>query len=509
MRRRFTYLLTAVFLLMSGLSWGQTREEVVAYTLDGTITGGTAGYAEESTITQNGLSWKVMGNTTMNPWRIGGKSLSAVDRPVYSTGTISDNITKIVVTHGTAANVTVNSMTLIVSANSDFSNPTSTMTGDFAASSTTTFSRPTGADWSGKYYKIVYNLTITQTSNKFVQFIKAEFYKENGGMESVATPTFSPEAGSYTTTQNVTISCTTEGATIHYTLDGNDPTTSSAVYSAPIAISQTTTVKAMAVKSGMNNSTVATAVYNFPVVYANIAAWKADHTTTSSEVSGISGDVTAVFQNGTTLYVQDATGGLLIYGSLGKTYNNGDVISGGIFGTSQLYNGTMEFKPTSTFPDGVAGTAIQPIVVTVADILANYDTYADRLVKIEGIAFDSDHTFATNNTAGRTVTFTQGNSTMTCFDSFKVLGGFEVTEGENADIIGVVGCYNATKQVFPRSTDDIIPQTVQTTFNVSIAEGIANGTVSANPTSGVEGTPITVTATPDNGYQLEHRLSTE
>jgi len=278
MKRSFTLMLAAFLMLMTNFVWGQTREEVVAYTLDGTITGGSSGYATESEITQDNLTWMVMGNTTMNPWRIGGKSLTNENRPVYSTGTISDNITKIVVTHGTASNVTVNSMTLIVSSNADFSNPTSTLTGDFVASSTTTFNRPTSADWSNKYFKIIYNITITQTSNKFLQFIKAEFYKENGGQQTVATPTFSPAAGTYYEAQNVTIGCTTDGATIHYTLDGNDPTTSSTTYSTPIAISQTTTVKAMAVKSGMNNSAIASAVYTIedaptPITIAAARAW--------------------------------------------------------------------------------------------------------------------------------------------------------------------------------------------------------------------------------------------
>lgn len=507
MKQRFTYLMAAFLMMLALVAQplgmrGQTRTEEVAYTLDGTITGGTNGYATESEITQNNMTWMVTGNTDISPWRIGGKSLSGVDRPIYSTGTISDNISKIIVTHGTASGITVNSMTLIVSSNANFSNPTSTLTGDFAANSTTTFNRPAATDWTGKYYKIVYNVTVSVSSNKYFQFTKAEFYKESGGQQSVATPTFSPAAGSYTTTQNVTINCETTGATIYYTLDGSAPTTSSSVYSSPIAISETTTVKAMGVKAGMNNSSVATAVYNFPVVYANIAAWKAEHTATSSVVSGISGDLTAVFQNGTTLYVQDATGGLLIYGNVGKTYNNGDVISGGIFGTSTLYyNGTIEFIPTSTFPEGVAGTAVQPTVVTVADILSNYDTYAGRLVKIEGITFDENHTFATNSSANRTTTFTQGESSMTCYDSFKVLAGLQVTAGENADIIGLVGCYNATKQIFPRSTDDII-EALPTYYNVNVATGIANGSVTTDPTSALEGATITVTATPDSGYEL-------
>ena len=159
----------------------RTIEESLTYVLDGTVTGGTNGYAEASEITQGDMDWIVMGNTTMNPWRIGGKNISNVDRPIYCTSTFGDNITKVVVEHGTASNITVNSMTLIVSANSDFSNPTSTVTGTFAANSTTTFERPAGANWTNQYFKIVYNVSVSGSSNKFLQFNKAEFYKQEGG----------------------------------------------------------------------------------------------------------------------------------------------------------------------------------------------------------------------------------------------------------------------------------------------------------------------------------------
>lgn len=76
-----------------------------------------------------------------------------------------------------------------------------------------------------------------------------------------ATPTFSPAGGTYTSTQSVTISDTTDGATIYYTTDGSTPTTSSPVYTAPITISQDTTLKAMAAAPGDLNSNVATALY--------------------------------------------------------------------------------------------------------------------------------------------------------------------------------------------------------------------------------------------------------
>ena len=79
---------------------------------------------------------------------------------------------------------------------------------------------------------------------------------------TVATPTFTPNgASNFTGTQSVTISCTTAGAKIYYTTDGTTPTTSSTHYTAPLSLTVTTTVKAIAVKEGMENSAVAEAKF--------------------------------------------------------------------------------------------------------------------------------------------------------------------------------------------------------------------------------------------------------
>lgn len=78
---------------------------------------------------------------------------------------------------------------------------------------------------------------------------------------TVATPTFSPAPGTYSSAQNVTISTTTSGATIKYTTDGSTPTSSSATYSGAISVASSKTLKAIAQKSGMTDSAVATAAY--------------------------------------------------------------------------------------------------------------------------------------------------------------------------------------------------------------------------------------------------------
>lgn len=77
----------------------------------------------------------------------------------------------------------------------------------------------------------------------------------------VSKPTFSPKAGVYSEAQTVTISCDTEGATIHYTTDGSIPTAESNIYDSPITIETNTTLKAIAFLESGEQSKVATANY--------------------------------------------------------------------------------------------------------------------------------------------------------------------------------------------------------------------------------------------------------
>ncbi len=88
------------------------------------------------------------------------------------------------------------------------------------------------------------------------------FVKSSEVTPVVSLPTFNPVGGDYTTTQNVSISCETDGATIYYTINGDNPTEESEIYSSPIEVSATTTIKAFAKKDGMLDSGIANATYN-------------------------------------------------------------------------------------------------------------------------------------------------------------------------------------------------------------------------------------------------------
>lgn len=85
---------------------------------------------------------------------------------------------------------------------------------------------------------------------------------------TTATPTFSPAPGTYYPSQMVTISDATNGAIIHYTLDGSTPSASSPQYSAPINVTATTTIKAIATASGFVQSGVAAGTYTISNVTA-------------------------------------------------------------------------------------------------------------------------------------------------------------------------------------------------------------------------------------------------
>ena len=82
------------------------------------------------------------------------------------------------------------------------------------------------------------------------------------------TPTFSPPAGTYSTTQMITISNGMDIGNIYYTLDGTIPDEASTLYTGPVTVSTTETIKAIANVSGMLDSDVGTAVYTISSIPA-------------------------------------------------------------------------------------------------------------------------------------------------------------------------------------------------------------------------------------------------
>ena len=176
----------------------------------------------------------------------------------YSTGGGSGYTVNFAVADGQTGYGTVSSSSVTgVASGTAISASTNTVTIGTGGSATTVTATPADAtdeyvytfnSWSG----IPAGGTVTGTTNVTASFTRTA---------RCAAPTFSPTAGNFTSAQNITISCETAGATIYYTTNGTDPTTSSSVYSSAIPVNATTTIKAMATKASMANSAIASGTF--------------------------------------------------------------------------------------------------------------------------------------------------------------------------------------------------------------------------------------------------------
>jgi N-acetylneuraminic acid mutarotase len=122
-----------------------------------------------------------------------------------------------------------------------------------------------------------------------------EFQPNTNGQPVTATPTFSPLPGSDTSPQTVTIEDTTPGSTIYYTINANVPASE---YTAPIPVSASETITAIAAASGYANSDVATGTYTVSALPAAAPAFY---------------PASGNYQTAQTVSLSDATPGATIY----------------------------------------------------------------------------------------------------------------------------------------------------------------------------------------------------
>jgi hypothetical protein len=138
------------------------------------------------------------------------------------------------------------------------------VTGDAVSVFTTSIvsSVSSGLEQSGTDATIIAQAQTGATTVVESEEVKAQIEASAGTAEAVATPAFSVAAGSYASALSVSITTTTSGASIRYTLDGSIPSsTNGTLYSAALAITSTKTLKAIAYKTGWSNSEVATISY--------------------------------------------------------------------------------------------------------------------------------------------------------------------------------------------------------------------------------------------------------
>ena len=295
--------------------------------------------------------------------------------------------------------------------------------------------------WSGSASSVTFTVETGSGHNR-VSAIKVT-YSASGSTSTCATPTFNPAAGTYTEAQSVSINCETSGATIYYTIDGTAPTTLSSVYSSPLTISETTTVKAMAAAANYENSSVATATYNIveplttmDAIFA--AATEAGTTATPAVVTFNNWVVTGV--KNSNAYVTDGTKGFIVYTS-GHGFEVGNVLSGTASCNVQLYKGAAEITGLTSSTTGLTvttGGTVTPVTnISIAD-LSGVNTGA--VFSYENLTYDGNYLVDGNDNA---------------LKPFNSLYTYTFVTNKVYNVTGVFVQYDSDKEILPRSADDI------------------------------------------------------
>ncbi|MBR6251834.1 MAG: chitobiase/beta-hexosaminidase C-terminal domain-containing protein [Bacteroidales bacterium] len=231
-----------------------------------------------------------------------------------------------------------------------------------------------------------------------------QLYKYTGtAIVTVAAPEISATATSFEESTTVTIKAE-EGAAIYYTTDGTEPTAESTAYTAAFDVTETATVKAIAVKGGKTSSVASLALTKVDVTsmtFAEAYDWciEQDYTKTTK----YEGYVRITFDNAkvlyadeTAIYVRQGEKAMQFYGFpfSEKAVIANDILNGTYAGQLQAYKGIPELSASTKITTAANVTvtnsedAAAAISATVADVETR--TYICDLVELTKVTITKD-----------------------------------------------------------------------------------------------------------------------
>ena len=447
MKHRLTFLLTALLLLTGMTSWGQLRS-VITDQLDRELTGVTG---------TSYTSWE--GKTSNSDAVYAGQSAGGNE----SIQLRSSNSNSGIIT--TASGGTLTSVAVIWNSNTN-DGRTLNVYGSHSAytSPTELYDENTQGTLLGT---IVMGTSSELEINEPYEYIGL---RSNGGAmylteiditweseggtpptPTVATPTFTPAAGTYYEPQNVSITCATEGATIYYSLNSESgPWT---VYTSAIMVAESETLCAYAVKEGYNDSPIVCADYTFADA-PNVITIAEAKALALNEYALVQGVVT--FIDGRNVYIQDETAGIDLFlnsNTVPSALALGDMVQA--YGKRANYNGLAELNgingnDTEQFSILSSGNTLPLVVKTIAEILeGGADALQCIRVKVEGATIGAINT--NNNTP-----LTQNESTI---NIYKVPALTGIEEGDVVDVVSVIGYFNVPQLRVALASDVVLSET--------------------------------------------------
>ncbi len=401
-------LLSLVAMLVATMAWA------------GTVTLNTNSSASTWTGDKNGYT------TTINGWKLTyekSKSTSDCIEPKSDHIRVYKNA-KFTIAPATASAEAIVKIVFNCTA-ADYAKTPTVASGTISASGTT-------LTWEGSVNQFVLDATGSQLRIKTIEITTA-------AAGAVLAPTITPAGGEYIIGDEVSVSISAAaGQDVYYAINSDD-VGDAEEYTNPFTVTSNSTIYAWA-SDGSTVSEAASAAFNFSAPVADIAAFNA---LVNGKAAKFAGALTAVYQNGSNLIVQDASGRMLVYGSLGKTYKNGDVIAAGARGLVGEYGGNIQLASpvAESFADGVAGTSVAPIKVTVAELK---DCKFLDYVKLEGVYFTLD--------SGKTKNYTvsDGTNKFAAYNQYGIsIEG--LAEGVTYNVEGFMSSYNGSAQLQPIS----------------------------------------------------------
>ncbi|WP_302988564.1 chitobiase/beta-hexosaminidase C-terminal domain-containing protein [Paraprevotella clara] len=293
----------------------------------------------------------------------------------------------------------------------------------------------------------------------------------------VAAPVFAPANGTtFVDKLTVGASCSTEGATIYYTKDGAEPTTGSDKFPTEgVTLTETTTLKAIAVKDGLDNSEVVTATYTKLEPYASLKALKESGIATEEGKPCVVElkDAVVTYADSRKAYIQDETAGLYVFGS--NKLKAGTKLNGVVAAQLALWNGLYELKVDGGEFDNVEVTndvEIPVQEVAVAELNQNFARYESMRVKV----VDATVTSSFNDKNGEIEQNGEKIALRAADES--ITADVQAT----VDVTGYPGLYNSTKQLNVILQEDIAVKTAgktqatltfdSDTYSVNVGESL-------------------------------------
>lgn len=317
--------------------------------------------------------------------------------------------------------------------------------------------RTVNSDWQIDYKSDIYNgfresqsgRVICMSNSSWKAYDNTPYYIETYKthlvvyeLSAVNPPVMSFLSGTYYKPFDVTISAQ-EGYTIHYTIDGTEPTSESPVYTEPIHVTGSLTLKAIAV-NGSLISRVSEVQYTFGKTVGNIAEFK--QLSIGEEACLTLNDAIVIGLDNDNYYIQDATGGLCVNRSENQ-YAINDILNGTIIGSYNKNGGTPQMTDADYQVEVTAGGTLQPVDLTIDDLTADAEKYVCMLIKVSNVSYDGKQ-YLTSKETDNKISF---------YDKFNAVG--QEVWPSLVDVTGIVLLDGDTPQLAIRSWADVADAT--------------------------------------------------